>query len=264
ASAASPAGVLVARVRDSALGPLRDQLLGARGVDRVLALLRRLERLLRGGDRFGLLAGLGLPARQQREVVVVLLDLERTIEPLLAFAHAVLVVERERSRLVGRPPIGRARGVDRGARVGHRLAVGVHRDRDRHAQLLPAQHQVARRGGEVLEREHHPLLRLARRRRLHLHPHHVLLLVVLRAPHVLVAIERDDPLVLAGNGRERVGAGRELLTAERDLVGGGERGGFVGAGAPRLVHGNQVAPDGAALHARTAVGDGEIGESDRL
>ena len=54
------------------------------------------------------------------------------------------------------------------------------------------------------------------------------------------------------------------LPPKREVAARLERRRGVGAGAPELVVGHQLAPDLAALHARARVGDGEVGQADAL
>ncbi len=87
---------------------------------------------------------------------------------------------------------------------------------------------------------------------------------MLRSPLARLRIHHQlDATVGAGDGPERVRAGRERDAAERDRRRRGEFRGLVGAGAPEVVVRDDVAEQLPAARQRTTVGHGEGGRADR-
>jgi len=79
-----------------------------------------------------------------------------------------------------------------------------------------------------------------------------------------VFAEDDCPLAGSGDGLQAVETGRQLLPLDLHRGTEGDRGVFVGAGAPDFLVRHQAAPDGAALHARSAVVQNHLGDADGL
>src|SRR4029077_8978463 len=72
------------------------------------------------------------------------------------------------------------------------------------------------------------------------------------------------PVPRGGEGLQAVGAGRQLVAVDPDRRAELDRRVLVGARAPDLAVGDDLAPDLPALDAGTAVLDGDLGEPDRL
>src|SRR5262249_28538719 len=163
-------------------GPIGEQLLRLTGVDLVLARLAGRDRLLRRGNRVVLLAVLHLPAREQREVGVGLLDAEGPVEPAPALAERDLVLEAVARGVERGPPVVRLGLGHGGAACGERAIRDLDLDRHGDAQVLPVDHEVrlvrdpfhlVRDRTEVVEADPQPFA-VGRRLRLHLNAQDVL------------------------------------------------------------------------------------------
>ena len=70
------------------------------------------------------------------------------------------------------------------------------------------------------------------------------------APLAGLLADDEDPLIFAGQGEERVGAGGDVEGDDLEVRCSDEGGGGIGSGAPDFAVGNDVGADGAALEAR--------------
>ena len=145
---------------------------------------------------------------------------------------------------------------------GHGLR--VHGDGKCDLELLPVKHDAGGGLGGVLEAVLEALLVLGRGRRDGEADRVLLRVVAEAAPGGGDGAEGDGPGLRGGDGVEAVGSGRELLAAHGDRGGEGDGGVLVCPGAPRLVVGNQRAPDLPLPHRRSVVVDGDVGEAHPL
>src|SRR5262249_427177 len=93
---------------------------------------------------------------------------------------------------------------------------------------------------------------------LHVHAREIVGLAgVSCSPFAGLLANDQRPLVLAGNRKQGIGAGRNRRAANVQVHRGRQRGGFVGTGTPDLIEGNDTAVNLAGLDAGTGVINGD-------